>query len=455
VHLRDRVLRRLKNVSAESGPSLSELHGIGEAGRIAQDLIADIRSAQTGQIPWSSVDRGFLLVGRPGTGKTSLARAIAKESGIKFVNASATGWQSAGALDAHLRAMRSDFTDARRYAPSILFIDEIDSIGNRERLVGHNASYQTDVINALLEQIQGFETDSPVIVIGATNFADNVDPALKRAGRLDQAIQIPLPNIEGLEKIFEHYLAPYRAANDVGPDVAPRLVAELTLGLTGADVEFFVRGAARRARRESRPIEQQDLLAEVTGRPRRADSAPQLGPEEMRRVAVHEGGHTTARLLGSRGGSELTFVTIVPRMDGSLGFVASLPREGSTLTRRQVIEEVETILSGRAAEEIVYGADDVGLGAGGLSPSSDLAIATSWATVLVCQSGLGGDKSLHWTRTPTSKQEEQIDEMLSLSYASALAKLRANRKLLDEVTELLVRNQEVDGGQLRALVGGR
>ena len=371
------------------------------------------------------------------------------------MNASATGWQSAGALDAHLRAMRSDFTDARRYAPSILFIDEIDSIGNRERLVGHNASYQTDVINALLEQIQGFETDSPVIVIGATNFADNVDPALKRAGRLDQAIQIPLPNIEGLEKIFEHYLAPYRAANDVGPDVAPRLVAELTLGLTGADVEFFVRGAARRARRESRPIEQEDLLAEVTGRPRRADSAPQLGPEEMRRVAVHEGGHTTARLLGSRGGSELTFVTIVPRMDGSLGFVASLPREGSTLTRRQVIEEVETILSGRAAEEIVYGADDVGLGAGGSSPSSDLAIATSWATVLVCQSGLGGDKSLHWTRTPTSKQEEQIDEMLSLSYASALAKLRANRKLLDEVTELLVRNQEVDGGQLRALVGGR
>jgi len=449
--LKGRVKDRLKLVSADSGPSLNDLNGIGEARQVAEDLIADVRSAQAGQIPWSAVDRGFLLIGRPGTGKTTLARAIAKECGIKFIVASAPGWQAAGALDQHLRAMRADFAEARRFAPAILFIDEIDSIGNREKLSGQNAVYQTDVINGLLEQVQGFDITAPVIVIGATNYVENVDPALKRAGRLDQVVRIPLPNIDGLEKIFDYYLKPYRDSNDLAADVSTKQLAELAFGLTGADVEFFVRGADRRARREARPINQADLLAEVTHRPRRPDSAPRLGPEEMRRVAVHEAGHTTSRLLGARKGAELSFVTIVPRMDGSLGFVASLPREGSSATRREMLEEMETILAGRAAEEIVYGAADVGLGAGGASESSDLAVATATATMLVCQSGLGANKALHWTRTPTPIQEKQIDQLLRSSYKSVVGRLRANRALLDSVAQLLVDKQEIGGPELRAL----
>src|SRR5439155_18671370 len=110
---------RLRLVSADTGPSLAELHGLGEAKQICEDLMADIRAAQTGQIPWSAVDRGLLLIGRPGTGKTTLARAVAKECGIKFVIASAAKWQAAGYLDAHLRAMRADFAEARRFAPAI------------------------------------------------------------------------------------------------------------------------------------------------------------------------------------------------------------------------------------------------------------------------------------------------------------------------------------------------
>jgi ATP-dependent Zn protease len=453
--LKDRVGNRLRLVSPDSGPGLADLNGMGEARQIAEDLIADVRAAQAGKIPWSSVDRGFLLMGRPGTGKTTLARAIAKECGIKFIVASAPGWQSAGALDAHLRAMRADFTEARRFAPSILFIDEIDSIGNREKLSGQNAVYQTDVINGLLEQVQGFDISAPVIVIGATNYAENVDPALKRAGRLDQTIPIPLPNIDGLEKIFDYYLKSYRAANEVAADVSARQLAELAFGLTGADVEFFIRGGARRARRENRQINQQDMLAEVTRRPRRPDSAPRLLPDEMRRVAIHEAGHTTAKLLGIRQGAEISFITIVPRTDGSLGFVASLPREGSSSTRREMIEELETILAGRAAEEIVYGEDDVGLGAGGYSDSSDLAVATSLATMLVCASGLGINKGLLWTRAATPAQEKQIDQLLTKSYKSILARLRANRDLLDEVARLLVEKQEISGADLRGLMKGR
>jgi ATP-dependent Zn protease len=439
--LKDRVNDRLKSKSADSGPSLSELNGMGEARQITEDLISDVWSAQAGQIAWSAVDRGLLLVGRPGTGKTTLARAIAKECGI----------QSAGYLDAHLRAMRADFTEARRFAPAILFIDEIDSIGNRERLSGHSAQYQTEVVNALLEQMQGFDTSAPVIVIGATNYVDNVDPALRRAGRLDQVVHIPLPNIDGLEKIFDYYLKPHRTNNELAADVSARQLAELAFGLTGADVEFFVRGADRRARRAARQITQADLLAEVTRRPRRPDSAPQLSPDEMRRVAVHEAGHTTSRLLGLHKGTDISFVTIVPRMDGSLGFVASLPQQGSSATRHEMMEELETILAGRGAEEIVYGAADVGLGAGGPSETSDLAVATATATMLVCQSGLGANKALHWTRSPTLVQEKQIGQLLAQSYKSVLARLRSNKDLLDEVVRLLMEKQEIGGPELRAL----
>ena len=331
----------------------------------------------------------------------------------------------------------------------------MDSIGSRDQLVGHVVQYQTEVINALLEQIQGFDAGAPVIVIGATNYAEKVDPALRRAGRLDQVVQIPLPNIEGLHRIFEYYLKPYRADNEVEADVAERQLAELAFGLTGADVEFFVRGASRRARRDMRKITQADLLAEVTRRPRRPDSAPRLDAEGMRRVAVHEAGHATASLLGSLRGAQLSFVTIIPRMDGSLGFVASVPSENDVLTRRTMMEQVESVLAGRAAEEIVYGAADVGLGAGGASESSDLAVATSMATMLVCQSGLGSNKALHWTKQPTLAQEKQIDRLLRQAYQSIVSKLTTERWLLEEVARLLVERQEIGGAELRAVTEAR
>ncbi len=332
---------------------------------------------------------------------------------MKFIVASAAAWQSAGALDVHLRAMRADFSEARRYAPAILFIDEVDSIGSREQLEGPNTIYQTEVINALLAEIQGIESTDSVIVIGATNYAEKVDPALRRAGRLDQVVAIPLPNIEGLEQIFGYYLSRYEAdGGELGPDIDARALAQMAFGLTGADVEFFVRGGARRARRENRPLGQQDLMAEVTRRPRRPDSAPQLTAAEMHRVAVHEAGHTVARLISSSRGADLAFASIVPRLDGSLGFTASVPNTTRVLTRRTMLEQLQTLLAGRAAEEVVFGADDIGAGAGGPSLSSDLAVATRLATLIVCQSGLGGDGLLRWTTQPAAGQEDTIDDVI-------------------------------------------
>ena len=453
--LHERVEVRLAQVTPDIGPRLEELHGMGEARQVAEDLIEDIQAAREGKIPWSAVDKGMLLIGAPGTGKTTLARAIAKGCGVKFVVAKATGWQSAGALDAHLRAMRDDFSEARRYAPTILFIDEIDSIGSRELISGPNAAYQTEVVNALLEEIQGIETVDGVVVIGATNYLDKVDPALRRAGRLDQVVEIPLPNIESLQQIYGYYLAELRLIEESQGDIDTRALAELSFGLTGADVEFFIRGGARRARRLGQPMSQADLVAEITGRPRRADSAPRLNAEEMHRVAVHEGGHTVARLISSTRGDDLAFATIVPRLDGSLGFVASVPTNTRVMTRRTMLEYLQTVLAGRAAEEIVFGADDVGAGAGGPSNSSDLAVATRFATLVVCQSGLGEDGSLLWTTTPTPAQEQQIEGLLRNGYRNILTRLRDNRELFDRVVAALVERQELSGNELRELASDR
>jgi ATP-dependent Zn protease len=451
--LRDRVERRLAALTPEAGRTLDKLYGLGEARQVCEDIVTDIQAAQAGRIPWSAVDKGMLMVGPPGTGKTSVARALAKACGIKFIATTAAKWQSSGHLAEHLSAMRADFDEARRYAPAILFIDEIDSIGSRERLGGDfNAVYQTDVINALLAEIQGFETDEPVVVIGATNYPDNVDPALRRSGRLDQLIRFPLPNITALEEMFGDYLEPHKKAKQVARGVDLRTLAELTWGGTGADVEFFVRGAARRARRAGRKIKQEDLLAEVTRLPRRPDSAPRLGKGELRRTAVHEAGHAVARLLSSTQGEDVTFITIVPRLDGSLGFVATAPREGHQHTRRTLLEQLETVLAGRAAEELVYGEDDIGAGAGGPSERSDLAAATRLAELIVCQSGLGADDALHWTSEPTPAQVKQIGAMLAKSYRSVLERLEANRDLLDRVADILEDKQELSGAELRSLL---
>lgn len=452
--LRHRIEERIRRVTPHHGPSLKDLHGLGEARVRAEMLITDIRAATAGQIHWSQVDRGMLLAGPPGTGKTALARAIAKDCGIRFVECSAARWQMAGYLNEHLAAMARDFAEARRFEPSILFIDEIDSIGSREQFSGSNASYNTQVVNALLAELQGFSGRGKVIVIAATNDVENVDPALRRAGRLDRVVRVSLPTIDALEKIIAFYLDKHKTTPGPESDIVLRPLAEAAFGRTGADISLLVRGALRRARLAQRPLCQDDFLAELYERPLDRDLDRPLAGEGIRRVALHEAGHALVRLKTGSTFGRISFVSIVPRPDGSLGFVALKPNaDAATLTRKDFQTHLQMALAGRAAEEIFYGPEGVGAGAGG-SENSDLAKATDIAFEMICRLGLGTKPKLLWRQEPTAEDWDEVEILLAEAYEQARRLIRTHRDLVERIAAVLIEKQEISGEELQKVAEG-
>jgi cell division protease FtsH len=209
----------------------------------------------------------------------------------------------------------------------------------------------------------------------------------------------------------------------------------------------------RRARREDRQVRQQDLIAEITRKPRSPDSVRRLTPKELHRVAVHEAGHALAACLASSKGAEISFVSVVPRSDGTLGFVASLPSERAFYTRAEYLEKLEIFLAGRAAEEIVFGTDGVSSGAGGSSRGSDLAVATRAAVELVTRYGLGPEGGLLWAENPDESQLEEADRLLREAYERVRQKLEERGDGLQAITKALVDRQEMTGEEVRRLVG--
>jgi hypothetical protein len=449
-YVRAQVEDRLRTVDPDGGESLAGLHGMGEAKAWAEDLIADIHAAIAGTLPWLQVDVGALLVGPPGTGKTTLAKAIAKGCGVKFIQGSAASWMAEGvSLGPHIAAIRRTFTEARDYAPSILFIDEIDSIGSREKMEGdRNSLYQTEVINAVLEQMQGLDPEAPVIVIGATNNENGIDPALRRAGRLDRTIRIPRPTSAALAEIYTKKIAALGAGIAVDPALDTVALGRLSVGLTGADVERIVRGAARRARRARRPLGQVDVIDELTNKPHDFDDAVPMSPEDIERTATHEAGHALMLFLSGSKGADIGFVTIVPRDDGRLGFVQPLPDERVHYTRKDFEDRLDVSMAGRAAEELRYGVNGVSSGA-----TSDLSNATQLVTLMVTQLGLPGSGKLLVSDSMSDADAAAAESALDQAYHRALKKLKSHRKQLDRLAVALTDRQELTGDEARAILG--
>ncbi len=286
-----RSLARLRHLAdahdrnAEPGPLLSDMHGLGAAKSWGLALIQDLREYAAGRLVWADVDKGCLLTGAPGTGKTSFARALAREANVHFVATSYAQWQAhrEGHLGHVTQAIRKVFSEALLQSPSILFIDEIDTIPARG--TGKwNDDWWTSITNTLLECLDGFDRREGVVVIAACNDPSRLDPALVRSGRLDRHIEIPLPDVPSLVGILRTHLG----ADLAGADLRDAALA--ARGGTGADVERFVREARGCARRAGRPIKPTDLLDAMR------NGRPEWPADLRRRVAYHEAGHAIALL---------------------------------------------------------------------------------------------------------------------------------------------------------------
>lgn len=435
-----RRLRSFASLASHSvpygGPKLADLHGMDDAKRWGLNLVQDLKEYMAGRLPWTDVDRGCLLVGPPGTGKTSFARILAGSTGLPLVTGSHSEWQAAGHLGQMLASMRSTFNRARMEAPCILFIDEVDAFQDRQSLRSNQRDYSVQVVNALLEATDGTLAREGVVLLAAANSL-SVDPALIRPGRLDRVIMVSLPDDQALAGILRQHLGPDHLP---GVDLLP-FVSGMTA--SGAEAELWARDAKREARRAGRSMTPEDLVAHI---PRPETVSPDL----HFRVAVHEAGHAVAAAVELPG-----TVQIVTVQGEHAGVRFEL---GQFDTEAEARAHIRILLAGRAAEELRLGT--AGFGSGGPA-NSDLARATSLATALLAGHGMG--ERLLWLgnaipeSTPSflsahPSLADQVSRMLAEEHDRALSLLRPRLPLIDKVASILVEHGSMSGPELEELV---
>lgn len=426
-------------------PLLSDLAGMPEAGEWGKGLARDLESYGQKRIAWKDVDPGALLCGPPGTGKTTFAQALAATCKIPLVATSYTNWQQSksGHLGNVLAAMEKDFATARKQAPCILFIDELDTIPSRRRLK-HNDDWWVSIVNALLEKLDGIAGRPGVVVLGACNDSSGIDPALLRAGRLDRQIAIALPTVDALRQILAFHLD--EDLEKIGDLSA---LGVLCAGMTGADVMRLVRDARRRARREDEPLARKHLIQVLD------EGAAGLGPDLQRRIATHEAGHAVAAV--SLGISEDVTVSVVTK-GSSRGQTVLGSRVTLSGTRRSLDNAIIGLLAGRAAEEVVLG--NVSAGAGG-DRDSDLARATRTATDIVVNYGLADSGSLIWygQHGPDNPvlydraTTDQVSQILASAYQKALCLMWERKSAVVAVAEALIERRALVHADLMAIIG--
>lgn len=428
-----------------TGPKLSELHGLGPAVAWGTELATDLADYKAGNISWDRVDSGALLSGPPGTGKTLFARALANTCDVPIVYGSFASWQEKGSLDAFLKEMRKAFENAASKAPSILFLDELDAFGDRNTR-DHHQSYMTGVITGLLQLLDGFERRVGVVVLGACNYPDRADPAIRRAGRLNRHLEIPLPDGGARRSILRYY-------SGVELDAKQAILFDLaTEGLTGADIKLLVNDAERAARRQGVNLTVSHIIQHL--RPVVA-----LPEEHIHATAVHEAGHAIVAAELKFGELVKVSVTTHSVFDGhsQLGYTRYTLPLVTRRTRSELLDEIAVFLGGIAAETEVFGS--FGCGAAG-PEAADLSVVTRLATILESGLGMGHTlavedcrpQRLEQLRDSNPELRRRIHAVIEQQFERARSIVCSQRDVLDQLVNQIMLTKELSGEEVTNIV---
>ena len=443
----------------ETGVTFKDVAGQDEAKESLEEIIDFLHNPQKYAAIGAKLPKGALLVGSPGTGKTLLAKAVAGEAHVPFFSISGSDFVEMF-VGVGASRVRDLFKEASKVAPAIIFIDEIDAIGrSRDSKFGGNDERE-QTLNQLLAEIDGFDSSKGVVILAATNRPEILDKALLRAGRFDRRIVVDRPNLEGRYQTLLVHTRNIRLAEDV--DL--KKIAQATAGAVGADLANLVNEAALRAVRQGRQlVNQQDLLASfetvIAGTEKKGTVLTDI---EKRIVSYHEVGHALVAALRKHT-QPVSKITIVPHTSGALGYTMQMPEEEKFLSsKEELIVELETLLGGRAAEQLVFGIQTTGA-------SNDIERATELARKMVTQYGmsekfglmalstvsnpyLDGSTMMNCADSTASAADAEIQTLLAKCYAAAKEILAKNRALLDEIALYLLTKETITGDEFMAYV---
>ena len=442
-----------------TGITFADVAGQDEAKESLVEIIDFLHNPQKYAAIGAKLPKGALLVGPPGTGKTLLAKAVAGEASVPFFSISGADFVEMF-VGVGASRVRDLFQQAAKVAPAIIFIDEIDAIGRtRDSKFGGNDERE-QTLNQLLAEIDGFDSSKGVVILAATNRPEILDKALLRAGRFDRRIIVDRPNLAGRYQTLRVHTKNIKLAEDV--DL--HKIAQATAGAVGADLANLVNEAALRAVRMGRKaVNQQDLLTSfelvIAGTEKKGTV---LTDTEKRIVSYHEVGHALVAAL-QKHSQPVSKITIVPHTSGALGYTMQMPEEEKFLSsREELIVELQTMLGGRAAEQVVFGIATTGA-------SNDIERATELARKMVTQYGmsdklglmalstvsnpyLDGSTMMNCADSTSSAADEEIHKLLMDCYADAKKLLVEHRSLLDEIAMYLLSKETITGDEFMAYV---